>query len=203
VLFSTHGNGGQYYPLAGLGVTSNVETTFQGNPHNLRGYSVDAVQLYQIYGVPTWVAIFVTTNTYGDQYQAIGLVDARHLNGANVVMAASKSDALAAYAQQLAGTSGPGQGPSSSGQVVQTQGKVQRVSAADQNGSTVYYILLQGQSRIFQASLSLSAELPLVREGDSVSLSYVNTDQAVVTVTAFDDQAITVAAPTSTPAAAP
>lgn len=203
VLFDTHDNTGRFYPLAGLGVTSNVEATFRGNPHNLRGYDVGAVQLYQIYGVPTWVAIFVTSNSYGDQYQAIGMVDARHLSGANVIMAGTKSDALAAYAQSLASASGPGSGPSSSGQVARVQGTVQRVAAATQNGATVYYLLLQGQTRLFEANLSLSAELPLVREGDTVSLSYIDTGQPVVTATSFDDLDITVAAPSPTPATTP
>ena len=199
ILFDTHDNTGHFYPLTGLGVTNNVVTTFKSNPKNLRNYDVGAVQLYQIYGVPTWVATFVQQTTSGETFQAVGMVDARHLIPANVVMEGSKVDALAAYAQSLA--SGGGQGASSSGQRVQVQGTVQRISAATQNGNTVYYILLQGQTRIFQAPLSVSSALPLVREGDAVQLTYVETGQAVVTVTAFSDQNIQLAtpAPSATP----
>lgn len=201
ILFDTHDNTGHFYPLTGLGVTSNVETIFKSNPKNLRNYDVGAVQLYQIYGVPTWVATFVQQTESGETFQEVGMVDARHLTGANVVMESTKAGALAAYAQLLA--SGPGQGPSSSGQTAQAQGTVQRVSAATENGNTVYYLLIQGQTRIFQAPLSLSAELPLVSVGDTVQVTYIETGQPVVTVTAFNDLNIQLATPTAAPSATP
>jgi hypothetical protein len=200
VLFDTHDNTGRFYPLTGLGVTANVQTTFKSNPKNLRNYDVSAVQLYQIFGVPTWVAIFVQQTDSGETFQAVGMVDARHLIGADVIMESNKANALAAYAQSLAG--GTGQGPSSSGQTVQVQGTVQRISAATQNGNTVYSMLLQGQTRIFQAPLSVNAELPLVQVGDTVQLTYVETGQTAVTVTAFNDLNIQLATPTAVPATA-
>lgn len=201
VLYDTHDTSGKFYPLSGLGVGDNVESTFQGNPKNLRGYRVGAVQLYQIYGVPTWVAIFVQPNGSGETYQAVGMVDARHLIGSNVIMEASKAEALAAYAESLGSTSVPGSGPSSSGQQAQVHGTVARISAATENGTTVYYILVRGQSRIFKANLSLSAELPLVREGDTIQGTFIDTGQPVVTMTTFDDQSIQLATPvaSSTP----
>jgi hypothetical protein len=199
VLFDTHDNTSHYYPLGGLGVGDNVQTTFQGNPHNLKNYDVGAIQLYQIFGVPTWVAIFVQPNGSGENFAAVGMVDARHLVSANVVMAADKADALAAYAQTLGSSSLLGSGPSSSGQQAQVHGTITRISAAIENGATVYYFLVQGQTRIFKASLSLSAELPLVREGDTIQGAYIDTGQAVVTLTAFDDLDIQLATPAATP----
>jgi hypothetical protein len=205
VLFDTHDNTGHFYPLAGLGVTSNVENTFKSNPHNLRNYDVGTVQLYQIYGVPTWVATFVQTNTFGETYQAVGMVDARHLTGANVVMAGTKAEALALYAQSLVTPGVAGGGPTSSGQQTQIQAKVTRISPATEGGNTVYYLLLQGQTRIFRGDLSLSAELPLVQVGDTAQVSYIDTGQAVVTLTRFDDLDIHLATPTpgATPTASP
>jgi hypothetical protein len=199
VLFDTHDNTGRFYALGGLGVGDNVQTTFQSNPHNLKNYDVGAIQLYQIYGVPTWVAIFVQPTGSGENFAAVGMVDARHLVAANVVMASNKGDALAAYLQVLSTETQPGSGPSSSGQPVQVHGKVARISAATENGATVYYFLIQGQTRIFKASLSLSAELPLVREGDAIQGTYTDTGQAVVTLTAFDDLDIQLATPATTP----
>jgi hypothetical protein len=197
VLYDTHDNRGQFYPLGGLGVTNNVESTFKGNPHNLRGYDVGAVQLYQIFGVPTWVAVFVQSNTSGEQYQAVGMVDARHLIGSNVVMASTKAEALAAYAQSLGEASITG-GPTSSGQQVHVKGKITRISAALQNNTTVYYILIGGQTRIFQAALSLSAELPLMREGDTVEGTYIDSGHSVVTLTAINDLDIQLTTPVPT-----
>lgn len=199
VLYDTHDTSAHFYPLGGLGVTSNVQSAFHGNPKNLRNYDVGAVQLYQIYGVPTWVAIFVQQNSFGETYQAVGMVDARHLIGSNVVMASTKEEALAQYAQSLGTASVPGSGPSSSGQRVQVQGKVARISAATENGTTVYYLLIGGQTHIFKAGLSLNAELPLVREGDTVQAKYIDTGQTVVTLTDFTDLDIQLATPAATP----
>ncbi|HEV2238084.1 MAG TPA: hypothetical protein VGR57_15595 [Ktedonobacterales bacterium] len=201
VLYDTHDNRGKFYPLGGLGVTNNVESTFKGNPHNLRGYDVGAVQLYQIFGVPTWVAVFVQNNSSGELYQAVGMVDARHLIGSNVIMAPTKAEALADYAQSL-GTTGVTGGPTSSGQQVHVKGKITRISSALDNNTSVYYILISGQTRIFQAALSLSAELPLMREGDTVEGTYIDTGRSVVTLTALNDLDIQLATPpaaTSTP----
>ena len=87
----------------------------QSNPQNIRNYNVGAVQLYQIYNEPTWVATFVQKNDFGDSFQAVGIVDARHLSGANVIMASTKSEALAQYAQWLADNNVAGSAPTPTG----------------------------------------------------------------------------------------
>ena len=69
-------------------------------------------------------------------------------------------------------------------------------ATATESGTTVYYLLIQGQTRIFRANLSLSAELPLVQVGDTVQVSYIDTGQAVITLTQFEDLDIHLATPT-------
>lgn len=198
VLYDTRDNRGQFYPLTGLGVTSNVKTTFKSNPHNIRDYDVANVQLYQIYGEPTWVATFVQSNDFGQSFQAVGMVDARHLNGANVIVEPNKTQALASYAQWLADHNVQTSTATPNGKTATLQGKVQRISAATENGTTVYYMTIEGQTRIFRAGLALSAKLPLVREGDTVTATYLDTGQNVVNLTAFDDVSISVSAATPT-----
>lgn len=200
VLYDTRDNTGHFYPLTGLGVTSNVKSTFKSNPRNIRDYDVANVQLYQIYGEPTWVATFVQVNDFGQSFQAVGMVDARHLNGANVIMEPSKTQALASYAQWLADHNVQSSTATPSGKTATLQGKVQRISAATENGTTVYYMTIDGQTRIFRAGLALSAKLPLVREGDTVAVSFLETGQNVVNLTAFDDLSISVSATNATPA---
>ncbi|HUY79511.1 MAG TPA: hypothetical protein VMV29_22265 [Ktedonobacterales bacterium] len=196
VLYDTRDMTGRFYPLTGLGVTDNVQTTFQGNPANIRGYTVDNAQLYEIYNEPTWVCSFVLKNAYGEGFEAVGIVDARHLNGANVIMASTKAQALAGYAQWLADHATPGTGPTPSGNQVTIKGQVTRVSATTNSGTTVYYLLIAGQSRIFTAGLALSPELPLVQPGDTVQLSFLDTGQNVVTLTAFSDLSLPLGSPT-------
>jgi len=190
VLFDTRDNKGRFYPLSGIGISDNVVQTITSNPGNIRDYGVGSLQLYQIYGEPTWVATFVKDNDYGQNFQGVGIVDARHLTGANVIMADNKANALSQYAQWLADHNVQGQGPTPNGKQVTLDGKVARISSATERGTTVYYILIEGQSRIFKASLELSAKLPLVQPGDQIHVTFLDTGQDVETLSAFDDSSI-------------
>jgi len=199
MLFDTRDMTGRFYPLNGLGATNNVVNTLQSNPNNIRNYDVGAVQLYQIYNEPTWVATFVQKNDFGGSFQAVGIVDARHLNGANVIMASTKSEALAQYAQWLADNNVQGSAPTPTGKPVTITGRVTRINAATERGTTVYSMLLDGQSHIFKAGLALSPELPLVQPGDTVTVTYLDTQETVVTLTAFNDTSIQVGGAAATP----
>ncbi len=119
------------------------------------------------------------------------MVDARHLTNANVIMAPDKSQALAEYAQYLA-SANVSTGVSPSGQQVTLDGKITRISSATQNGSTIYYFTLDGQSKIFEAGIALSPKLPLAQPGDSVHITYLDTGESTVTLTSFDDSSISV-----------
>src|SRR5260221_13723302 len=79
-LFDTHKNEGHFYPLAGLGIGSNVQRTFKSSSKNIRNYNVASIQLYQIYGTTTWVAIYVQSSGNGG-FQSVVVIDARNLNG--------------------------------------------------------------------------------------------------------------------------
>jgi hypothetical protein len=199
VLYSTRENAGTLYPLTGIGVSDDVVKTITSNPQNIRDYGVGSLQLYQIYGEPTWVATFVRDTDIGQTFQAVGIVDARHLTGNNVIMAPTKTEALSLYAQWLAGNTTQGQGPTPTAKKVDIEGKVARISSATQDGATIYYILLEGQQRIFLATLNLSAKLPLVQPGDQVKMTYLDTGQSVETLTAFDDLSIQTTGPTPSP----
>lgn len=201
ILFDTRDMAGRFYPLTGLGVTDNVISAFKSNPANIRNYDVGNVELYQIYGEPTWVATFTQDNAYGASFQAVGMVDAKHLNGANVVMASSKAEALAGYAQWLADHDVTGAGATQSAKSVTITGKLARISAATERGATVYYMTLDGQTKIFKAGLALSPALPLAQPGDTVSVTYLDTGQDVVTLTAFSDQSIPLSGPAPSPSA--
>jgi len=202
-LFDTHKNEAHFYPLAGLGIGSNVSNTIQSTRANIRGYSVDSIQLYQIYNTPTWVAIFVQTTQSGDIYQAVGIVDARNLNGSNVQFEPTLAQGLTDYQQWLT-QQGNGVNTPTKGTTQTAMGKVLRISAVQQGTNTIYYIQLQGQSVIFTANLSLSPKLPLVQPGDIINGEYLNTGGTVVNFTRFDDLSINLGGtPTPGPSGTP
>src|SRR5437588_5098120 len=202
-LFDTHKNEGHFYPLSGVGIGSNDQSTFQSSSKNIRNYNVASIQLYQLYNTPTWVAIFVQTTQSGDIYQAVGIVDARNLNGSNVQFEPTLTQALTDYQQWLT-QQGNGVTTPTKGTTQTAMGKVLRISAVQQGTNTIYYIQLQGQSVIFTANLSLSPKLPLVQPGDIIKGEYLNTGGTVVNFTRFDDLSINLGGtPTPGPSGTP
>ena len=201
VLFDARDMSGRYYAIPGLGMADDVKKLIESSPVNESGYSADTVELYQINGEPTWVATMVQHADTGSTFQAVAMVDALHQRGENVIMQPTKAQALAAYAQWLSVHSVQPQNPGPTVNSVTLQGRVTRISSATENGLSVYYILLNGQTRIFKASLQISSELPLVQPGDTVQLTFLETGQSTVTVTSFSD--LNVHLTTPTPGATP
>ena len=198
-LFNTHRNEADFYPLQGLGIGDNVTTTFSSTRANIRNYNVASVQLYQIDNTPTWVAIYVQSTDSGDIFQAVGMVDARNLNGSNVQYEASLPQVMQDYQQWLTQAGGGG-GGSPSATTLKVTGKVLRIAPVAQNGNTVYYIQVAGQKTIFTANLSLSPKLPLVQPGDTITGTYAPGGGSVVTLLSFDDTSINLGTATPTPA---
>jgi hypothetical protein len=198
-LFDTRENEAKFYPLSGLAVGDTVQHAFESNPHNIRNYSVSSVQLYQIYGVPTWVAIFVQPASIGSTFQAVGFLDAKDVQGANVQMESNRTAALNDYSQWLTSEGNPTTGPSQNGTPKQVTGTVKRIAPVTQGSNTVYYIWLENDSHIFTANLTLSPKLPLVQPGDTITGEYLDTNETVEALTKFDDTTIQLGTGTPTP----
>jgi hypothetical protein len=197
-LFDTKKNQAVFYTgAAGLGIGTNVQNTFASTRANILHYNVDSFQLYQICSQPTWVAIYSSSSIYQD----VGILDARNLNGGNVQFEPTLSQGLIDYKQWLAQNSIPNDcGATTTGGTQQTvKGDVLRISAVQQGSSTIYYIQIKGQNVIFTANLSLSAKLPLVQAGDTVTGTYIiNQTGQTVALKTFDDLSINLGG-TSTP----
>jgi hypothetical protein len=204
-LFNTHKNEANFYPLSGLGIGDNVTKTFSSTRANIRNYDVASVQLYQIYNTPTWVAIYVQSTSSGDIFQAVGVVNARNLNGDNVQFEATLPQALQDYQQWLT-QQGNGGSPSGGNTTKNFTGKVLRVSSVQQGTNTIFYLQIEGQSDIFTANLSLSPKLPLVQPGDTVTGTYTGSG-TVINLQSFNDTSINLGTPatgaTPTPVATP
>jgi hypothetical protein len=197
VLFDARDNTGRLYHLGSFGSSAKVQSTFAANPANTGGYLVSNIQLYDIYGEPTWIATFYEPDPFGEIFQAVGLVDARHLSGANVIMAPNKSQALAEYAGWLLDNDIQTGKHEPTGAQVTVQGKVLRISSEVEAGTTVYSMLLAGQPQhIFEAGLVTSRELPLVQPGDTVAGTYLDTGELVITFTSFTDLSLPLGSPT-------
>lgn len=68
------------------------------------------------------------------------------------------------------------------------EGIVERISAVVEDGSTYYYLILEGQpNKIFMASYNISDELAITREGDTVKVYYVDDSNGAVDMVSFDN----------------
>lgn len=67
-------------------------------------------------------------------------------------------------------------------------GKVSRITANVESGNTFYYIILDDDhTKLFLASYTVSDELPITREGDTVTVSYISEGNGTITISSFDN----------------
>ena len=130
-------------------------------------------------------------------------MDAHQLNGNNVQYDTSLSSALSDYQQWLTQSGGGNSTGSTAGKTLTISGKVLRISPVLQGSSTIYYLQIAGQPTIFTANLSLSSKLPLVRPGDTVTVTYTTGSGTPVNLSSFDDTTINLSGSTSSPTATP
>jgi len=75
-----------------------------------------------------------------------------------------------------------------SGDLKEITGKVKRISYAVVEDTTYYYIIFENKDdKIFIASLNLSNELPLTREGDNVSVGFLENPNSSIDLVKFDN----------------
>ena len=71
------------------------------------------------------------------------------------------------------------------------KGKVSRISSVVQDGSTYYYLTIDGseipKDTIFIGNYSISDELPITREGDHVIVKYIDDKNGTVDMIEFDN----------------
>ncbi len=63
-----------------------------------------------------------------------------------------------------------------------TTAKVSDISSAVVNGNTCYYIMLEGEDKIFIADICLNDALPFINKGDKLAITYTDNDGSVVAV---------------------
>lgn len=73
------------------------------------------------------------------------------------------------------------------------EGVVERISSVVEDGSTYYYMILEGQTdKIFMASYVVSDELSITRDGDTVKVYYIDDSNGTVDIVSFENVAFSV-----------
>lgn len=101
---------------------------------------------------------------------------------------ASLSEANRAYIQAVARNSTTHVVASDEAYGYTYEGKVQRISNVVEDGSTYYYLVVEGErEKIFTASYMVSEELAVTRDGDTVRINYVDDKNGTVDIITFDN----------------
>ena len=68
------------------------------------------------------------------------------------------------------------------------EGIVSRISAVVEDGSTYYYLIVEGEDgKIFMAPYTVSDELSITREGDTIKITYLDDKNGTVDIVSFDN----------------
>ncbi len=101
---------------------------------------------------------------------------------------ASLAEASRAYIQSVARNSSTQVVASDEAYGYTYEGKVQRISNVVEDGSTYYYLVVEGEEgKIFTASYMVSEELAVTRDGDTVQITYVDDKNGTVDIITFDN----------------
>lgn len=194
IIYSTHKAQGTFYPgLSGLTVGSQVNQTFYNISSNkVSQYQVQSVQLYEIDGAPTYVAIYGQQQCNDNGYctvsfAGIGMLDARHANINNVIFATNKANALTNYANWLATEGNSSGNISQTAQTESVTGVVERIGSTVVGSESTYFVLLRGNSHLYSVTLAADPALPTVDPGDKVTMTYSDNGQTTVSVTTLVD----------------
>lgn len=189
VLFDGRSNTAKVYDVSGIAIEEAVLKAFRTTNKNLKNFQPVHPSIHKIYGELTWVVSYISEDTNGDgaePFQGIGLLQADRVDGASVVMADFKSQAFAEYRQLLArgNTNADPEEGGITGLMI--EGVVTNVATAVINGNTNYYIMLDSDpDHVFQGTISDNLDLPFVRVGARVQITYLDVGNRQVDIISY------------------
>ncbi|MBI2862576.1 MAG: hypothetical protein HYX89_07135, partial [Chloroflexi bacterium] len=190
LVFETGENKGTWYPgIKGFNEPSTVDDTMVNARDNIKHYPVESVQLYNIYGELTWVAIYAAPQSIGKSFGGLGMVHAHSQDAADVIFANDKSTALRLYATQLARSGNGNESISGAAKASkQIAGHIKRIAALPSSqlgGTPTYMFIIAGDERTYLVTRDTYLRIPLVKEGDEVTFTYLDTASAETAVNTF------------------
>lgn len=173
--------------INGKGAMNAVDKTLGANKSN---WSPVQPIFYNIFGTEAWV-VPVVNKTDGALVK-VAIVAAQN---SYVVLEDSKDAAIESFKNAIAyGTINSSSGKNANNIKADEKsisGKVYRINSVNENGNTVFYLKLEGESRIFMVTKNAGVDIVLTKEGDQVNLKYLDIqNNPIVSVTAFKNNSI-------------
>jgi hypothetical protein len=200
-LFDARDNEARIYSISNLTLPSVPEHIIGNSNQNIKNLVPVHLSLHKIYGRLTWVAplIGASSSQNGSGSQGVALLPYNETNGDNLVIARSMSSALAQYRENLANQN-DNSGPEENANNKQASGTVTNLSKVVENGQTVFYFTLGKDGlHVYRAALQTGSstnqnlELPFIKIGAKVRLTYLDTGVPRRDVGAYDDLGLQVA----------
>ncbi|MBS1991005.1 MAG: hypothetical protein JSS86_16460 [Cyanobacteria bacterium SZAS LIN-2] len=188
LVYETSKDSAVYYPgLRGFNAGSSVSETMTHARDNIKGYQVESVQLYSIYGQLTWVAIYTSPQSIGSSFAGVGLMHANSQNSADVIFAPDLSTALSRYSSQLATREGASTNISRTARAgKEKSGRIARIAYLPNNQTTPTYVFtLDGDTSAYVVTRDTYKLIPLVAKGDSVVIRFIEVPGADMAVSEF------------------
>lgn len=152
---------------------------------NFRGYHPTQPIPYNIYGHLAYVVPIVNENHL---FQRVAIVD---VTCQKVALGEDKQSALQEFKQLLGGVSGNGASPTLDSAVKSVTFTVSRIAESVRNGnSTVYLYTRSFPKRIFFGSSQQGPNLFLTREGDSVTIKFLDTEESLIPIQEITNPAL-------------
>jgi hypothetical protein len=147
-----------------------------------RKWHGDSPVIYNLYG--TMGSIVPLLSDGSNVFQGVAIVDIA--KPTEVAVGEDFDSALREY-QKLLGQSGNGAVPELTKVTKNVEGTVERFAASTGPQGTTYYVLIDGSRVIYTGGVALSPKLPLVKVGDKVRVTYIDSPESVVPMQTFDD----------------
>lgn len=166
----------KFYNISGAEENSAMQSA-QGQVQDLK-YRATFPILINSGGEPTY---FMALKDSADLVKQYAFVSVKNYNV--VATGVSVAEAQKNYFQALgdAGTQING-----SQSIVELSGQIDRISSVVVEGNSRYYFQLVGNDKTFIAPISLSDRLPLLQSGDTVTITYLDTEDESAIVSSLE-----------------
>ena len=146
------------------------------------GYKATEPLPLNVNGIPTYVVALKDKEGLIKSYAMVNIANYSIASNGKSLQETSRN-----YVQAVARNSGTYVVGSNETYGYSLEGKVQRISSVVQDGSTYFYLMMEGENKIFMAPYTVSDELSITREGDTVKVSYLDDKNGTVDVVEFDN----------------
>lgn len=205
-LMDTNSNNVRLYTAPnGLITQGSVKRAFNKSKNNLKGLDPTNLALHKIYGQLTWVGSLVPQGTSGktngnypqaESFSGVGLLNATDADGANVIVADTKGEALSQLSEQIA-NKGDNKAPGANSQIKTVQGTVATVNQIVSGGETFVVMNLEGDNHhIYRGKVDEndfgSLSMVQAKPGTKVIITFVDTGNPVRSISHFTNTSLEV-----------